>query len=269
MQPVLDRCFPRFAIVRNVLNQAFRIDAQPLGDGEFFIVQAAFRFRFVPLLFAVYHSITTSVQVKELESFANLQSLSLLPIENNSIDLNRYSQLKKLKSIRYISIRSEQYDCKHIKNCDSLQKANFVGVKLTNTSYLKSLTSLNELILEPVYSDDYLQLKRTLENMPQIKRLKLNNSSIDAKKAMGLFTELNSLEELTLEGEYLLDIESFRNLRKLRKLVLIAPRKNDLTFLNSLPELNELWVVDGDQESLSLPNVKKVRILCEDEYQQL
>lgn len=58
-EPVLHWSFPRFALGRNVFDQALGIEAEPLGSGNVLVVEAALFLCFLPELFAVCHIITT------------------------------------------------------------------------------------------------------------------------------------------------------------------------------------------------------------------
>ena len=68
MEPVLDGCFPRLAFVGDILDKTARIQPQPFGEGNIFIIQLAALLCFLPELIVVCHFTTTVFYYKEKTS---------------------------------------------------------------------------------------------------------------------------------------------------------------------------------------------------------
>ena len=129
----------------------------------------------------------TANELKDIELFKNLRSLSVFSIGGMRIDFKRYSHLKNLRSIRSIDISGNVFDCDALSGFDFIEKLTFVGVKIKNTAHLQKLTALKEFVMEPVFSDDYVQLRTAMENMPSLTKVDFNNSSMDAAQVTEVF----------------------------------------------------------------------------------
>lgn len=169
----------------------------------------------------------------------NLESLSI-GFGTSKIRLKDYSILKKLNSLKYLTISNiHDSDMDNITALKSLKCLSILYSDITNIDWLEELYQLDTFTLDYCYNIKNLEALRYLKNIGIIN---LSNMNI-TEKELSTFPDLPTLTSLGLVGNNLSNLTDFPILTNLESLVICENPLNNIKIpLNNLPKIKYLSI---------------------------
>lgn len=185
-----------------------------------------------------------SYQITSIEPLKYLENLKVLDLYYNQVaDLTPLQNLSKLESLYFSS--SQKVDYTPLGQLTNLKELRIPYVELEDYSFLNSLTNLEVLYLGSYPLKD-LSIFSHLINLVELILPYHESSDLDALKP------LENLEYLFLGHYYPIDnIQSIANFDKLKVLGLVLTDGNDLSLLQGLTLLEEIFIGNSHISDLS------------------
>ncbi|MDE7199513.1 MAG: hypothetical protein K2O15_11610 [Lachnospiraceae bacterium] len=198
-----------------------------------------------------------------LAAISRLENLEELNINGGNDELDT-QPLRELKNVKVLTLEGTDFDISFLSGMEALEElyTNRTG-GIENLSMVTGLKNLKILDLYFVHEADLRLLKELeqleeieiasgdlygfegLENLSEIKRLKLQGSCLSDKTPymdMGILKNMKRLEELTIGGIEIGDVDALTKLESLEWIVFVNTGIDDIESLCKMPNLKTLAI---------------------------
>ncbi len=180
----------------------------------------------------LYELEVTGVNLEDVSSINMMTLLTSINIHKNAIEnMTLSSKLIHLEKFRLIDSK-----LKKLPDFSMLKNIKEISVVRSDISSVDSVHDLNKLTKLHIIGSKNLATANGLNNLPNLKQLKLNKTSITRFKT-GL---LPNLEKLDLSSTNVTKLEGFASYPKLRKLNLLDSKVISLAGAEDAPQLRWL-----------------------------
>lgn len=196
-------------------------------------------------------------KIHDLSPLEHMTTLENLNLSTN--DIENIEPLKKLYSLRYINLSNNRI--RKISYLDDIRGLRHINLNNNEIDYLPNFDNLRILNYLDLSNNHGLGSASKLEDLRNLKVLKLRNVGISS---ISFLEKLTDLEELDLSKNSITNLDDMKKLQNLKKLYLNDNSIRNIKPLKELKSLEELNVwgnsIDNVKEFKKFKRFKKLTI---------